>query len=33
MHLTLAELDAANFAASIQWRRKVLENVRTGLDA
>ena len=33
MHLTLAELDADNFAASIQWRKKVLENVRTGLDA
>jgi fatty acid desaturase len=33
MHLTLAELDAANFAANIQWRKKVLESVRTGLDA
>jgi fatty acid desaturase len=33
MHLTLAELDEANFAANIQWRKKVLENVRTGLDA
>jgi fatty acid desaturase len=33
MHLTLAELDAANFAGQIQWRKKVLENVRTGLDA
>ncbi|HET7720200.1 MAG TPA: fatty acid desaturase [Acidimicrobiales bacterium] len=33
MHLTLAELDKDNFAANIQWRKKVLENVRTGLDA
>ncbi len=33
MHLTLAEIDAANFSASIQWRKKVLEDVRTGLDA
>jgi len=31
MHLTLAELDTDNFAAKIQWRKKVLENVRTGL--
>ena len=33
MNLTLAELDTDNFAANIQWRKKVLENVRTGLDA
>ncbi len=33
MHLTLAELDADNFGSKIQWRKKVLENVRTGLDA
>lgn len=33
MHRALAELDAAGFATSIQWRKSVLENVRTGLDA
>ena len=33
MHQTLVELDADNFATQIQWRKKVLENVRTGLDA
>ena len=33
MHQTLADLDRDNFAANIQWRKKVLENVRTGLDA
>ena len=33
MHRTLAELDGDNFAASIVWRRRVLESVRTGLDA
>jgi fatty acid desaturase len=32
MHQTLVDLDRTNFAATIQWRRKVLENVRTGLD-
>ncbi len=33
MHQTLVELDKDNFAKQIQWRKKVLENVRTGLDA
>ncbi len=33
MHLTLASIDTDNFARTIQWRKKVLENVRTGLDA
>ena len=33
MHLTLAKIDRDNFASMIQWRKKVLENVRTGLDA
>jgi hypothetical protein len=33
MHQTLVELDQDNFARQIQWRKKVLENVRTGLGA
>lgn len=32
-HRWIAELDRDNFAANIQWRKKVLENVRTELDA
>jgi len=32
MHQALADLDADNYASSIQWRSKVLESVRTGLS-